>query len=121
MGSASKLYSAIGIIMKPVIRQPKMNKTEEKYAWYLEGLKRAKEIVSYKFEAITLNLAYRTSYTPDFIVVTKDRIEIHEVKGHWRDDARVKFKVAAEKFPEFAFYVVKLGNRGVWDIKEHTP
>ena len=33
-------------------------------------------------------------------------LECHEVKGHWEDDARVKIKCAAEKFP-FRFVAMK--------------
>ena len=33
-------------------------------------------------------------------------MELHEVKGHWQDDARVKIKVAAEQYP-FRFVAVK--------------
>lgn len=40
-------------------------------------------------------MADKTFYSPDFIVPALDCIEVHEVKGHWEDDARVKIKVAA--------------------------
>ena len=33
--------------------------------------------------------------------------EIHEVKGHWTDDARVKIKVAAELYPYYRFSAVR--------------
>jgi hypothetical protein len=91
----------------------RMNKTEAAYAQHLDALKLAGEIVGYRFEAMTLRLADRTSYTPDFLVETVDgpRLEFHEVKGFWRDDARVKFKVAAELFPMFAFVEVKRKER----------
>ena len=83
------------------------NKTEESYEQYLELLKRSGSIVWYEFEAIKLRLAKKTFYTPDFLVMRADGIlECHEVKGHWEDDARVKVKVAAEKFP-FVFRAVK--------------
>jgi hypothetical protein len=36
------------------------------------------------------------------------------VKGFWRDDARVKFKVAREFFPMFEFNAVKRNGAG-WE------
>jgi hypothetical protein len=83
-----------------------MNKTEQKYAFELETRRTAGEIEWYAFEAITLKLAADTRYTPDFVVMRHDaEMEFHEVKGHWEDDAKVKIKVAAEKFP-FRFIAV---------------
>lgn len=84
-----------------------MNKTEIRYAAVLEGLKRAGQILWYRFEGMKLRLADNTFYTPDFAVMRDDNvIECHEVKGFWMDDARVKIKVAAEMYP-FRFYAVK--------------
>ena len=37
---------------------------------------------------------------------------LHEVKGHWEDDARVKIKVAATQHPWFRFLAVKAGKTG---------
>tara|TARA_R110000851_G_scaffold33896_3_gene90384 strand:+ start:3046 stop:3387 length:342 start_codon:yes stop_codon:yes gene_type:complete len=85
----------------------KMNQTEAAYAALLEACKQAGEIVWYSFESMTFKLADNTRYTPDFAVMRTDGlIEIHEVKGFWRDDARIKIKVAAELFP-FRFIAVK--------------
>lgn len=89
-----------------------MNKTEQRYqAEVLEILKRAGEIQRYKFEGVKFKLAPKTFLTPDFYVVGNDCIEIHEVKGHWEDDARVKMKVAAEMFPEFKWVAVQWKNK----------
>ena len=95
-----------------------MNRTEREYSFILESRKRAGEIVDYRFEAITLKLANNTRYTPDFYVLFEDRIELHEVKGgFWRDDARVKIKVAAAMFPEFAF-IAALNKKKQWIFVE---
>lgn len=52
------------------------------------------------FEQLKFRLADGTYLTPDFWVLGDDDVlEIHEVKGHWEEDARVKIKVAAEQFP----------------------
>ena len=88
------------------LRTGEMNKTEARYAEHLEHIK-GSVIAWYKFEAVKLRLADNTFYTPDFAVMLIDGpIEMHEVKGFWEDDARVKIKVAAETFP-FRFKAFK--------------
>lgn len=85
-----------------------MNKLEADYAAHLESLRRNGEISMWMYEPLKLNLApgQACSYTPDFMVVSRDNVlELHEVKGFWEDDARVKIKVAADKFP-FVFVTV---------------
>lgn len=90
-----------------------MNRMEADYAGYLEGLKRAGTVLWYAFDAVKLRLAQKTFYEPDFLVLMADLVfEIHEVKGHWEDDARVKIKVAAEKFP--IRFVAVTRERGLW-------
>lgn len=97
-----------------------MNKTEAAYDAHLWA-QRGGEILWHKFEAIKLRLADNTSYTCDFAVLPRSCIlEMHEVKGFWRDDARVKIKVAASIYP-FKFIAVtaqskKLG--GGWNREE---
>ena len=85
-----------------------MNKTEARYAQYLDTMVRLGQVRSHLYEGIKLRLAdKKTFYTPDFFVVRPDMtIECHEVKGFWRDDARIKIKVAATLFP-FRFVAVK--------------
>lgn len=98
-----------------VIRLPKprMNKTETAWASVLATRKSLLEIHDWYFESIKLRLADRTWYAPDFFVFVVPpygasvRFEVHEVKGHWREDARVKFKVAAELYPCFRFMAVQ--------------
>ncbi len=97
-----------------------MNKLEARYAREVLDIRQmAGEIVSWKYEAIKLRLAKRTYYTPDFLVFSRNGFEIHETKGHWKDDSRVKIKVAAEMFPEFKFVAVQL-HKGIW-IYETIP
>ena len=84
-----------------------MNKTEQAYADYLERLLRVGDIAWYRFEGVKLRLADNTFYTPDFAVMLGNgQMEMHEVKGFWQDDARVKIKVAAEMYP-FRFLSAK--------------
>lgn len=84
-----------------------MNKTEAEYFRHLEGRKLLGEVIWYGFEAITFKLGKDCRYTPDFVVQLSDgMLEAHEVKGFWADDAKVKIRLAAEKFP-FAFKAFK--------------
>jgi hypothetical protein len=92
------------LVAKSVDLFEDMNKTEKARAIELEALKRNGEIVAWHYEKITLKLADDTRYTPDFFVVLNDgAVHLEEVKGHWRDDAKVKIKVAAAQFPYFTF------------------
>lgn len=88
-------------------------------ALVLEAKKRAGEIVSYRFEAIKLRLADRTTYTPDFAVVLLDRrVAFVEVKGGFvREDAAVKLKIAAELYPEFTFTLAQW-SKGQWSLRQ---
>lgn len=93
-----------------------MNGLETKYSRHLEHLFAVGMIGWFKFEGVKLRLADKTFYSPDFVVMDLDgNIEIHEVKGFWEDDARVKIKVAAETFP-FLFKAIKLV-RGNWEVE----
>ncbi|MGJ0510227.1 MAG: DUF1064 domain-containing protein [Methylocystis sp.] len=91
-----------------------MNQTEKRRAIELEAMKRNHQIASWRYEAVTLKLANDCRYTPDFLVINLlGQMTFEEVKGHWRDDARVKIRVAAAKFPEFAFVALRL-EKGQW-------
>jgi hypothetical protein len=86
---------------------------ETRYANHLTLLQKAGEIYDWKFEPMKLRLAWKTWYTPDFFVEFEDgRLEVHEVKGHWEDDARVKIKVAADLYHCFRFVAVTEGASG---------
>ena len=96
-----------------------MNKTEQAYAAHLELLKASGDILWWKFEPARLVLAPKTTYAPDFMVLRKDcQIVFDEVKGHMRDDANVKIKVAASMFP-FQFRIVRKAGKagGMWSIQ----
>ena len=93
-----------------------MNKTEQAYAARLDLLKQAGEIIDWQFEPLKLKLAPSTFYTPDFLVITEECMELHEVKGFWEDDARVKIKVAAQLFPWFRIVAVKKA-KGAWEYE----
>lgn len=102
------------------LKTGQMNKTESEYAQHLELLKRTGKIAWYRFEGMKFRLADNTFYTPDFAVMRSDgRLEMHEVKGYWHDDARVKIKVAAEMYPMAFIAVRKKANKegGGWEIE----
>ncbi|MEG0923346.1 MAG: DUF1064 domain-containing protein [Comamonas sp.] len=89
------------------LKSGQMNGTEEAYHQHLAERLHVGEIAWFKFEGMTFKLADDTRYTPDFAVMLADgQMEIHEVKGFWTDDARVKIKVAAALFP-FEFIAIK--------------
>lgn len=93
----------------------KMNKWERQYADRLQAAVLAGEIKSYRFEAVKLRLANATFYTPDFMLMRNDgAIEFHEVKGFWRDDARVKIKVAAEQYRDTFHFLAVTKKRSDW-------
>lgn len=77
-----------------------MNKTEQEYSYHLEAMVAGGRVLWFRYEGIKLRLADKTFYTPDFAVMMADgTIELHEIKGHWEDAARIKIKVASEQYP----------------------
>ncbi len=96
-------FCARGARRKPGV----MNKLEASYAQELEARRAAGEIEWWRYEGLTLRLADRCRYTPDFVVLLANgELECHETKGFMRDDALVKLKIAAEQFP-LRFYLVR--------------
>ncbi len=53
-------------------------------------------------------------------MLANGQIELHEVKGFWTDDARVKTKVAADQYPFRIIGVTKLPAKagGGWKVEE---
>jgi hypothetical protein len=113
----TKSYYALGRLPKGV-----MNKLEAAYAQHLALQVRAGALLDYQFQPLRLVLAERTTYEPDFLVFNAaNEVEFHEVKGRWEDDARVKVKVAAAKFPRFRFVAVTAqlkSQGGGWKFEE---
>lgn len=103
------------------LKTGQMNKTEAAYADALKNRQMTGEVAWFKFEGVKLRLADNTFYSPDFAVMLADgQMEMHEVKGYWQDDARVKIKVAAELYP-FRFIAVQPLSKkagGGWKTEE---
>lgn len=103
------------------IRAKGMNQTEKAFSQLLEQARQEGVILKWHFEEITLKIAPNTRYIPDFVAVMPEgRWEIFEIKGHLEDDAAVKFKAAAEKFPEIGFHMLRK-IRGTWQTIYHLP
>lgn len=97
-----------------VTKRGTMNLLERRYS---DTLTYSKDVVWFKYEAVKLRLADGAYFTPDFIVMKADgELQFHEVKGFWREAAKVRIKVAAEIFP-FKFIAVK-GSRTGWQFEE---
>ena len=112
---ASRVRLALGRLKSGV-----MNRTEAAYAAHLERLRLAGEVEWFRFEGVKLRLADSTFYTPDFAVMAADGVmEMHEVKGFWTDDARVKIKVAADQYPfRFVAFKVQAKRQGGGWVRE---
>lgn len=93
-----------------------MNKTEQARAIDLEAMKRAGQIVAWWYERWTFKLADDLRYTPDFVIQKPNgALEVEEVKGFWRDDARAKVRMFVELFPFPVRAYTR--NRYGWDVE----
>lgn len=98
--------------------EEKLNKTEKAYL----ALLRALDCSWIGIQNVTLKLGHDCRYTPDFFVIDIDRRVIaYEVKGFFRDDAKVKIKVAARMFPWIEFQVVRKTKAGGWEHQTVKP
>ena len=100
-----------------------MNRLEKAWADELTLAHNAGEITWFGYEPVKLYLTSGklTSYTPDFMVRLPDgTIRFDETKGFWREDARVKIKVAADKYRLlFKFQALTLLSKGRgWKIEQ---
>lgn len=121
----------------------KMNQTETRFSELLEMCKLSRRnVLAYgrelggehvvpllwQFEDYNLTLAANTQYRPDFFVLTDEGQGVFfEVKARrkddkvlWEDDARVKFKLAAEKYWYYRFICASYNKTG-WKFEEIIP
>jgi hypothetical protein len=110
-------HNEAGALARGQLPDQGMNGLERQYDAHLWLLRHSGAVLWHKYEGIKLRLAEKTFLTVDFAVLTKDGfLEMHEVKGHWEDDARVKIKVAAAIYPFRFLAVTKAGNG--WKVEE---
>lgn len=91
------------------------NKWETRYAAdVLEPRRRAGEITHYEYEALKIRVGIGAYYTPDWVAWRADgRVEIHEVKGFWREAAKVRWKAVQDRYRGFIFHSATIRG-GVW-------
>ncbi len=82
------------------------NKWEQLYAEKLADQQRVGSILWFQFEGMRFRLADGAYYKPDYVaMLNTGELLVYEVKGMWREAARVRIKVAADRFP-FRFIAV---------------
>lgn len=117
---SGKGKGASGLLALGRLKTGERNKTEALYETMLEDMRIDGRVLWYRFEGVKLRLADNTFYTPDFaVMLSTGAMEMHEVKGFWQDDARVKIKVAAELYP-FRFIAARPRPKkdgGGWNIE----
>lgn len=105
----------------------KMNRTEASFAAYLEVQRQTGALHSWEFEPFRLRLGddWKTSYTPDFLVVLDTwEMVLVEVKGakrdkvtgrfkaYWQEGSTEKYKWARQRFPMFNWMAVRPWGKG---------
>lgn len=104
-------------------KRGEVNKTEGDFERdELAPLKLSGVVVDYKYESVKFRLANGAWYTPDFVawVHGKQRPMVYEIKGFWREAARVRIKVAAELYPQYQFIAVQKKRKkdgGGWEYE----
>ena len=97
------------------------SKYEARYCNDLALLIKAREIAYYdtqvRFE-IEVHKKHICWYVADFLITAKDgSSEVHETKGHWTKDAKLKRKLFEACYPHIKYIVIK--QKG-WKRKWHT-
>lgn len=110
-------FPSLAVDLKPSTDELNLNKWE---AQYLDLLLADPSTKWLGVQSLQFKLGYRTTYTPDFIVVRNGGIEAHEVKGFMRDDAAVKIKTAARSFRWIKFVLVTRAG-GQWQLNDVPP
>lgn len=100
--------TTVGVMdLLPRKKSKGMNGLESEFAASLDYRKHEGEITWWGYEPFRIRLADGCFYRPDFAAVdAQGRTSIYECKGHMREAARVRLRVAAEKLP-YPFYLVR--------------
>jgi len=95
--------------------------TEERFAEHLALQLAANEIKGWLYEPLRFNLGGGAWYKPDFRATELDGTwTFFEVKGFWREAARLRIKIAAAAHPDVRFVGVRL-IKGVWEFEDFGP
>lgn len=88
----------------------KLNRWESQWLAVLQG----RSFAWVGIQNVTFKIGHDCRYTPDFVCYANiGGMVAYEVKGFFRDDAKVKIKVAARMFPWITFILVMKEN-GYW-------
>jgi hypothetical protein len=102
------------LVVRETKDEAKLNKTEKAW-WQILKARHAKgELAWIGCQNIALKLGDDCRYNPDFFGIEGGQLVAWEVKGFWRDDAKVKIKTAARLFPWVQFVVVQRVKGGGW-------
>lgn len=94
--------------------RPYKSKWEAEYGFWLATLLGVDAIAWWSYECFKLRLADGAYFTPDFPVLTSHGdLVMREVKGHWREAARLRVKVAASQFPWLRIEIISK-QKGQW-------
>lgn len=97
--------------------EAKLNKTEQAFLRFIRADPKIKEV---HVQDMTFKLANDCRLTPDFSYIFQGRQVFIDVKGFQREDALIKMKMAARKFPQFDFYIV-FKAQGGWSFNKVKP
>ena len=113
------------ITLKPAVVPPAFkdeydSSWERLYNAYLQGQLSSGIITWFWYHPfrIVLQAKPRIQYEPDFLVLLPGGdYEVHEVKGHFREKDKIRFKLAVAKFPQWKFYIVQR-EEGAWNLTQ---
>jgi hypothetical protein len=100
--------------------EAKLNKTERAR---LEYLRRLPHVTFLHTQSVTVKIADNCRLTADYFYFDqkRERFVFEDTKGSfWREDAKIKIKVAARTFPEFTF-IVAHKEKNNWREQEINP
>jgi len=124
-----RIAEALGKDAEPKKRKnpyaPYKNKWERLFADVVEGQKRNGEILDWKYEPFSMVYSRDPAtgkclrYKPDFVVwPVEGRIQVYEVKGFLRPEARIRYLSTKAAYPLWNFTMIAY-NKGRW--VEMTP
>ncbi len=107
---------------EPKPRRGRMNKLETRFRdEVLQRPDGSGRYAWHDFEPMKFRLADGAWYTPDWMAMDdRGAVTAFEVKGFWREAARVRIKVAADKYPFRFVAVTKDRKTGEWQYENFT-